>query len=81
MKTSLALSVVLDPEVSIKLSVLWQAKLSVPGGKGNESFLFRSTEDFERAARTAEVLLQSSPGCRVSGAYITGLDRVARLWN
>jgi hypothetical protein len=64
---------------SIDLRVLWKVNLRI--GPRKDSFLYRSTEEFELAALTAEVILQSSPGAEMMGAVITGIERQARLWN
>jgi hypothetical protein len=62
-----------------KLSVLWKAKLKIQNETGD--FLFRSTEEMLDAAAAAERILQSSPSCKMVGAVIVGVERVAKLWN
>ncbi len=59
--------------------VLWKANLRI--GDRKDSFLFRSTEEFESAAAAAEYLLQTSPAATMVGAVIVGIERQARLWN
>ena len=66
-------------ETKEKLRTLWKANLRIQTDKGD--FLFRSSEEFADAAVTAQRLLESSPSCRMVGAVIVGVERVARLWN
>ena len=61
------------------LRVLWKAELRI--GTRKDSFLYRCTEEFDRAAFTAEALLQSSPAASMVGAVIVGIERLDRLWN
>ena len=67
-------------ETAEKSRTLWRARLRI-GGTGKDEFLFRSSEEFTEAAGKAEELLESSPSCKVSGAQIVAVERVARLWN
>ncbi len=62
-----------------RIRTLWRAKLRIQNRK--DEFLFRSTEDFSDAAKTAQTLLDGSPSCKISGAEIVSIERVARLWN
>jgi hypothetical protein len=61
------------------LRTLWEASLRI--GDRKDSFLFRSTEEFEYSAYVAEELLQQSPAANMVGAHIVGIQRKARLWN
>ncbi len=66
-------------ETKVRVRTLWRAKLRIQNRK--DEFLFRSTEDFADAAKIAQTLLDSSPSCKMSGAEIVSIERVARLWN
>lgn len=59
---------------------LWRARLRLPPS-GKDEFLFRSSEEFSDAATTAQELLETSPSCKMVGAEIIEVARVARLWN
>jgi hypothetical protein len=59
--------------------VLWKANLRI--GDRKDWFLYRSSEEFELAATTAEQLLQQSTAATMVGAVIIGIERQARLWN
>lgn len=59
---------------------LWRARLRVPPA-GKDEFLFRSSDEFSEAAFCAQTLLEGSPSCKMVGAEIISLERVARLWN
>jgi hypothetical protein len=67
-----------DPAGSMR--TLWRARLKV-GNNNKDEFLFRAGEEFEDAGATACVLLDSSPSCKISGATIVAVERVAKLWN
>jgi thiamine monophosphate kinase len=64
-----------DPEPR----VLWKASLRI--GNRKDLFLYRSGEEFELAATTAEQLLRQSTAATMVGAVIIGIERQARLWN
>ncbi len=59
--------------------VLWKARLSIQHRK--DEFLFRAGEEFAEASTIAMDLLLNSPSCKITGAVIVGIERVARLWN
>ena len=58
---------------------LWKARLRIQNEK--QEFLFRSTDEFQLAAKTAQELLETSPSCQMVGAEIVAVERMARLWN
>ena len=58
---------------------LWRAKLRIQ--TASDDFLFRSSDEFSDAAEVAQTLLESSPSCKMVGAEIVAVERVARLWN
>jgi hypothetical protein len=59
---------------------LWEATIFIPGGD-EQTFYFRASEDFSLAATTANELVKDSPGCRLVGASIVEVKRIALLWN
>ena len=59
---------------------LWQAKLKLVGDR-KADILFRSTEDFQEASKTAQRLLESSSGAYLTGAVIVAVERESHLWN
>jgi hypothetical protein len=59
---------------------LWRCRMRIPGGKPDE-FLFKSSEEFIDASGLADQLLAESPSCKMVGATILAVERVARLWN
>ena len=66
-------------ETSQKDRTLWRARLRV--GTNKDEFLFRANDDFSGASEIAQELLESSPSCKMTGAEIIALERVARIWN
>jgi hypothetical protein len=60
-------------------STLWQCTLRLATAK--EDFLFREKDDFALAAATAANLVDGSPACKMAGAVIIEIKRVAHLWN
>ena len=70
----------LEPADNIdKSRTLWRAKLRIQNEK--DEFLFRCGEEFTDAATKAQELLETSPSCKMVGAEIIAIERVARLWN
>jgi hypothetical protein len=71
---------VLKPEpTNGGMRTLWSATLQIADGR--EDFLFREQDDFEKAAATAQKLVEGSTACRMVGAVIVEIKRVAHLWN
>ena len=67
-------------ETSQETRTLWRARLRIPPG-GKDEFLFRANNDFSDASAVAQDLLDSSQSCKMCGAEIIAVERVARLWN
>ena len=61
------------------LKTLWKATLDVHGKE--QPMYFRSTAEFADASREAARLAESSPGASMSGATITAIEKITRLWN
>lgn len=61
------------------MRTLWRARLRI--GAEKDEFLFRSSEEWGEASGEAQRLLETSPSCKMVGAVIIAVERVARLWN
>lgn len=65
--------------MAAKLRFVWRAKIRI--GDRRDEFLFRAVDQEPKALKVATEIFERSPYCNLTGAAISGVERIARIWN